>query len=85
MKTGFVYFVISFMSKIAFVLVGATIAAHAARVSLDRNNNAVRLDRQPRLIHNTSKHLNEGFFGSYAILSKVRAPPFHEQPQNLKL
>ncbi|KIH50669.1 hypothetical protein ANCDUO_19249 [Ancylostoma duodenale] len=31
--------------------------------SLDRNNNAVRLDRQPQLIHNTSKHLNEGFFG----------------------
>ncbi|CAJ0596593.1 unnamed protein product [Cylicocyclus nassatus] len=35
-----------------------------AGISLDRNNNAIRLDRQPRLIHNTSKHLNEGFFGA---------------------
>uniref|UniRef100_A0A1I7X8R9 PDZ domain-containing protein n=1 Tax=Heterorhabditis bacteriophora TaxID=37862 RepID=A0A1I7X8R9_HETBA len=32
-------------------------------ISLDRNNN-VQLDRQPRVIHNTSKHVNEGFFGA---------------------
>ena len=35
-------------------------------ISLDRNNNE-RLDRQPRLVHNTSKHVNEGFFGVSGI------------------
>lgn len=38
-------------------------------VSLDRNNNHARLDRQPRIIHNTSKHLNEGFFGVSSLIS----------------
>ncbi|KAK6746229.1 hypothetical protein RB195_012382 [Necator americanus] len=42
-------------------------------VSLDRNNNAVRLDRQPRLIHNTSKHLNEGFFGASENIRHVES------------
>ncbi|VDL77804.1 unnamed protein product [Nippostrongylus brasiliensis] len=43
-------------------------------VSLDRNNNNhLRLDRQPRIIHNTSKHLNEGFFGTSENIRQVES------------
>ncbi|VDO52092.1 unnamed protein product, partial [Haemonchus placei] len=43
------------------------------RVSLDRNNNHVRLDRQQRIIHNTSKHQNEGFFGTSENIREVES------------
>ncbi|KAL6725318.1 hypothetical protein Aduo_007379 [Ancylostoma duodenale] len=46
---------------------------HRSGTSLDRNNNAVRLDRQPQLIHNTSKHLNEGFFGASENIHRVQS------------
>ncbi|XGW05764.1 hypothetical protein V3C99_016264, partial [Haemonchus contortus] len=42
-------------------------------VSLDRNNNHVRLDRQQRIIHNTSKHQNEGFFGTSENIREVES------------
>ncbi|WKY09101.1 hypothetical protein Q1695_001897 [Nippostrongylus brasiliensis] len=54
----------------------STLAAKRQRtgVSLDRNNNNhLRLDRQPRIIHNTSKHLNEGFFGTSENIRQVES------------
>ncbi|CAI4228924.1 unnamed protein product [Auanema sp. JU1783] len=42
-------------------------------ISLDRNNNHIRIDRQTRLVHNTSKHVNEGFFGASENIRVVNA------------
>ncbi|KAF1749968.1 hypothetical protein GCK72_016513 [Caenorhabditis remanei] len=46
---------------------------HRNGVSLDRNNNyaAREVEKQPRMVHTSSRHVNEGFFGVSKWIQRV--------------
>uniref|UniRef100_A0A8R1DZM7 Protein kinase domain-containing protein n=1 Tax=Caenorhabditis japonica TaxID=281687 RepID=A0A8R1DZM7_CAEJA len=51
-------------------------------ISLDRNNNYAsrEIERQPRMVHTSSRHVNEGFFGYGDLYETIRKNSRIEEP-----